>query len=181
MSSVWISADPDAGLISNHGREMIVIELRPFTPKDSSDIVALWERARWDAQPWLEERMGYTHRDNVNFFENVLIPNNNVWVASSDGATAGFLAMHEDEINFLYVDPPFQRGGVGSALLNQARELSPSGLSLYTHQRNERARRFYEKSEFTIAAFGVSPAPESEPDVRYDWQPAPAAADSGAS
>jgi ribosomal protein S18 acetylase RimI-like enzyme len=59
--------------------------------------------------------------------------------------------------------------GVGTALLLQARELSPRELRLFTFQRNEAARAFYDKHGFTVVALGVSPAPELEPDVEYRW------------
>jgi hypothetical protein len=35
----------------------------------------------------------------------------------------------------------------------------------------ERARSFYERRGFRAVQFGVSPPPESEPDVRYAWDP----------
>ena len=82
------------------------------------------------------------------------------------------LALHDGFVAHLYVDPPAQRSGVGSALLAYAKRLSPERLSLYTHQRNLRARAFYERHGFRPVTFGVSPAPECEPDVRYAWDPA---------
>ena len=62
-----------------------------------------------------------------------------------------------------------QRQGVGTALLRQARACSPAELRLFTFQRNDKARAFYEKHGFTVVALGVSPAPELEPDVEYRW------------
>ena len=67
------------------------------------------------------------------------------------------------------MDPRCQRRGVGTALLERAKELAPEGLTLFTHQRNERARAFYERRGFRAVQFGVSPPPESEPDVKYAW------------
>jgi ribosomal protein S18 acetylase RimI-like enzyme len=91
----------------------------------------------------------------------------------------GLLALADGEIDQLHVAPEFQDQGVGSALLAKARDLSPERLGLFTHQRNERARRFYEKRGFVAVRFGMSPAPENEPDIRYEWrheqQPSPAA------
>jgi ribosomal protein S18 acetylase RimI-like enzyme len=53
----------------------------------------------------------------------------------------------------------------------KAQELSPDGLELHTHQENTKARRFYEKHGFEVVRFGVSPPPESAPDVEYHWRP----------
>jgi hypothetical protein len=63
------------------------------------------------------------------------------------------------------------RDDVGTARIERARSLSPGGLTLFTHQRNARARAFYEKCGFRVVRFGVSPQPESEPDVAYGWEP----------
>jgi GNAT superfamily N-acetyltransferase len=65
--------------------------------------------------------------------------------------------------------PDFQRRGVGRALLDHARGLSPEHLWLYTFQVNAIGRVFYEQNGFVALRFGVSPAPESEPDVEYHW------------
>jgi ribosomal protein S18 acetylase RimI-like enzyme len=42
-------------------------------------------------------------------------------------------------------------------------------LRLFTFQRNDKARAFYQKHGFRVVALGVSPAPELEPDVEYRW------------
>jgi len=55
-------------------------------------------------------------------------------------------------------------------LLDLARSQSPEHVWLYTLQINLNARAFYEKNGFLPEAFGVSPAPENEPDVQYHWR-----------
>jgi hypothetical protein len=55
--------------------------------------------------------------------------------------------------------------------MRKARELSPRGLRLFTHQANAKARAFYEKEGFRVVRFGTSPPPESAPDVEYAWAP----------
>jgi ribosomal protein S18 acetylase RimI-like enzyme len=83
----------------------------------------------------------------------------------------GLIVLEAPWIRQFAVFPEFQRRGVGSALLAKARECSPRELRLFTFQRNATARAFYEKHGFTVVAFGVSPAPELEPDVEYRWIP----------
>jgi hypothetical protein len=45
-------------------------------------------------------------------------------------------------------------------------------LWLYTFSANAGGRLCYEKNGFVPVRFGVSPAPESEPDVEHHWRPA---------
>jgi len=145
--------------------------LRPLQPAEIEVVCALWRRSRTDAQPWLEERMGHTPQDDLEFFSGHIALENRIWVAVDEAAVVGFLAIHDGHVNYLYVDPPAQNRGIGTLLLDKARALSPNGLTLFTHQRNAKARAFYERRGFRAVAFGVSPAPESEPDVKYEWRP----------
>ena len=144
-------------------------------PEELEQTVAVWERARWQSLPWLEERMGYSHEQNLDFFRDRVAAENEVWLAVRDEVIVGLLAVQPGRLDRLYVEPSRQHQGIGTALLDQARSLLPGGFELYTHQRNRRARAFYERRGLRAVAFGVSPAPESEPDVRYAWVPEPRA------
>ena len=44
------------------------VKIREIGPGDVEQTVAVWERSRWDAQAYVEERMGYTHEQNLGFF-----------------------------------------------------------------------------------------------------------------
>jgi GNAT superfamily N-acetyltransferase len=143
-----------------------------MTAGDLEEVVAVWERSRWDAQPWLEERMGHSHEENLRHFRDVIAREAEVWLAIDASGIVGLLALANDRIDQLFVEPRRQGLGVGSALLDKAKELAPAGLTLFSHQRNERARAFYERRGFRASRFGTSPAPESEPDVEYAWRPA---------
>lgn len=146
------------------------MEIRRLRPEDLEAVVRAWRKSRDDSQPWLEARMGHTHEDDLRFFGGTIAIENDVWVAV-EREIAGFLAIAGERLGWLYVDPASQRRGIGTALLDKAKALSPEGLTLFTHQRNERARAFYERRGFRAVKFGVSPPPESEPDLRYRWEP----------
>lgn len=113
--------------------------------------------------------MGYSPAQDLEFFRDTLLATCEVWVVGEGDTPAGLLAIADSQIEQLYVDPSAQRKGYGSALLAHAKERSHGRLTLYTHQRNDRARRFYEGRGFRVVAFGISGPPESEPDVFYEW------------
>lgn len=150
----------------------MALEIAEMTPSQVLEAVDVWVRSRWDAEPWIEERMAYTDEQNVSFFRDVICENNQVWLALDEREVVGVIAFNGDEVDQLHVAPGRQREGIGSALLGKAKTLSSGHLTLYTHQRNERARSFYEKSGFIAVKFGVSPEPEREPDVHYEWSSA---------
>lgn len=107
--------------------------------------------------------------DDRAFFETTLIKDCEIWIAWRSDRLAGFLALDGGSISQLYIDPLEQRKGIGTLLIDFAKRRSPTRLELHTHQANTGARAFYERNGFRSTGFGVSPPPESEPDVRYEW------------
>jgi len=131
----------------------------------------VWRRARLEALADFQARKGHTAEEDRAYFRRVILVENEVWVAEVDGRAVGLIARAGDLIDQLYVAPEHQRQGVGQALLAHAKRLSPSGLRLHTFRSNDAARAFYERAGFVPVTFGISPAPESEPDVEYRWSP----------
>jgi ribosomal protein S18 acetylase RimI-like enzyme len=144
--------------------------IREYREDDFDAVTRLWREARELAFPDFQRRKGHTFEEDCAYFRNVIAQNNDVWVAEVDGRVAGFIAIAGDFVDQLYVHPDFQRQGIGRQLLDHARELSPEHVWLYTLQVNANGRAFYEKNGFVAVRFGVSPAPESEPDVEYHWR-----------
>ena len=70
-------------------------------------------------------------------------------VFDQDGRVAGFALVQGNELRAIYVDPPAQGAGVGSALLDAAVEaLRANGHAeafLWTFEANGLARAFYER------------------------------------
>jgi GNAT superfamily N-acetyltransferase len=76
------------------------------------------------------------------------------------------------KLMYLYLDVGWTGRGIGSRLLDHAKERMPGGFSLWTFQANDRARRFYERHGLRAAEFGDgSGNEEGVADVRYEWQP----------
>jgi len=122
----------------------------------------------------MEARVGRTAEDDLGFFRGTILVELECWVAveETDGVerVVGFLALEQETLENLYVDPDRQRRGVGKALLDHAKALRPNGFTLFTFQANTGARRFYEREGLEAIEFGVAPPPENEPDVRYAWR-----------
>mgnify|MGYP002713104528 CR=1 FL=1 len=145
------------------------MKIRPYTPTDFDAVTTLWRRARELAFPEFQRTKGHTFEEDRAYFQNNILEENSVYVADMDGIAVAFMAIKDDFIDQLYVAPTHQRQGIGKALLEFARTFSPERLWLYTFQINTNGRAFYEKNGFIATKFGVSPPPESEPDVLYEW------------
>lgn len=105
----------------------------------------------------------------LGFFAGVLFPENEVWVADEEGEPVGYVAFHPGWIEHLYILPERQGRGIGPALLAKALE-DGTARSLWTFQKNTRARRFYETRGWRLVELTDGAGNrEKEPDARYEW------------
>ena len=144
--------------------------IRDYQATDFDAVTILWRISREKSLPEFQLEKGHFFYEDRNYFQNYVLKNNKVWVVELANRPVGFIAMNKDFVDQLYIDPDYQRRGIGKILLDFAREQSPDHLWLYTLQVNVNARAFYEKNGFVAEKFGVSPPPESEPDVEYHWR-----------
>jgi putative acetyltransferase len=101
-----------------------------------------------------------------------------VWVAEEDGRLVGFLGIEASRtlggapvLEKLYVEPADQNRGIGSALLDKAKELRPEELYLWVFQKNP-ARKLYERHGFRLVKLtDGADNMEREPDALYLWNP----------
>ena len=133
-------------------------------------VTILWRIAREKSLPEFQREKGHFFYEDRDYFRDHILVNNQVWVVVANNDPVAFMAINKDFIDHLYIHPDHQRRGMGKALLDFARRLSPDHLWLYTLQINLNARAFYEKNGFVAEKFGFSPPPENEPDVEYHWR-----------
>jgi GNAT superfamily N-acetyltransferase len=114
----------------------------------------------------------HTDEETFWFIANIVLRDQDVLVAETDGEISGFIAMHEDMVEHLYVRPDLLRRGVGSVLLEQAKQRLPSGFRLWVFQENLPARAFYERHGLhVIEETDGSRNEERTPDALYEWTP----------
>jgi GNAT superfamily N-acetyltransferase len=101
-----------------------------------------------------------------------LLARNEAWVAEEDGRAVGFAVLADDALLQIHVEAGRQNRGIGSALFRHATERRPRGFTMWTFQRNEGARRFYERHGARVAQLTDGAGnEEGEPDVQYEWRP----------
>jgi len=146
--------------------------IREYQSEDFDALTILWRVARERSLPEFQREKGHFFYEDRAYFSDQILKKNQVWVVEKERHPIAFMAMENDFIDQLYIHPDHWRQGIGKALLGFARERSPEHLWLYTLQVNVNAQEFYEKNGFVAEKLGVSPPPESEPDVEYHWRPA---------
>ena len=145
--------------------------IRPFQPADEAAVVSLWHKAGLAAYTYLPTWQAMTIETAQYVFHNIIQSRCKIWVGTLDEKVVAYLALNGSYLDRLYVDPTEWHKGWGRRLVELAKELSPQGLELHTHQANVAARALYERHGFRAVKFGVSPPPESAPDVEYHWRP----------
>lgn len=107
--------------------------------------------------------------EQKDYLLSEVIPNNSVRVALMDQELVGFVAATSQSVAQLYVHAEYQGLGIGSHLLEWAKQNSIGSLWLYTFERNQRARRFYESKGFRVIERGFEEQWQLN-DLKLEWK-----------
>jgi ribosomal protein S18 acetylase RimI-like enzyme len=123
--------------------------LRPATLADVDAIAGVWHRG------WRDGHLGHVpeallpHRGRAAFERRVPPRVPGTTVATLDGEIVGFVTVHEDEVEQLYVAEEARGRGIADALLRHAERIIAGRFEsawLAVVSGNARARRFYERN-----------------------------------
>lgn len=146
------------------------MRVRRARAEEAGEIAGLWLRSRAASVPEIPPPV-HTEDEVRMWFEHVVLPNREVWVAEDGEAVVGVLVLEDAWIDQLYVEPGHTGRGIGGRLMVVAKRQRPSGLRLWTFEANDRAQRFYERHGFVATGSTAGDNEEGAPDVRYEWSP----------
>ena len=147
-----------------------LVQVRRARAEEACVIAGVWLRSRAASVP--EVPLPVHTEDEVRaWFQEVVLPEREVWVADDGGAVVAVLVLDDDWINQLYVEPGHTGCGIGGQLMAVAKRQRPSALRLWAFEANVRARRFYERHGFVATGSTAGDNEEGAPDVRYEWSP----------
>jgi GNAT superfamily N-acetyltransferase len=151
------------------------IRIREAKPDDYAGVAemhyAVWRRS-WTGilSPPVLDILGPAKRWVAEIYPQSLSRRGwGMWIVESGGQAIGVTIFGPDSadpdhllIDALYVDEESQRHGIGGRLLDEVVTSHPAGdIVLWCAEKNDKARRFYEKKDFRI-------------DGRtLDWEPLP--------
>ena len=141
--------------------------IRRGLPGDADSIGHIFVRAR-DAMTYLPP-IKDEDRPKLGGW---IIARHEVWVIEEQSRVMGFAGLSPGWLDHLYMHPDSQRRGLGSSLLQYVKNLQPHGIRLWVFQKNDSARRFYERHDFRLERLtDGSSNMEREPDALYFWLP----------
>ena len=130
--------------------------LRPYSASDEDAAIDLWFRTWTKAYPSIDftQRLeGWRAR-----WRDELVPAAQIVVAEQTGTMIGFVTIDAaGYLDQLVVDPAAWGSHLGTALVAEAKAMSPSGITLLVNTDNARAIRFYERNGFVHTHDDVNP------------------------
>jgi len=144
--------------------------LRPYAPADEDAAVELWRRTWQLAYPQIDfaARLEWWRQR----WRDELVPVATITVADAQGDIVGFVTVdpRSFDLDQIVVAPEAWGMGIASALLAQAKHISPAGLDLHVNTDNARAIRFYEKHGFVISGEAINWR-SGAPVHKMSWRP----------
>jgi putative acetyltransferase len=142
--------------------------LRAYRAEDEDAAIALWQQTWQQAYPsidfaaraaWWRER-----------WRNELVPHAAIIVAEQAGVLIGFVTIDATGyLDQLVVSPAQWGSKLADTLIDEAKHLSPDGVTLLVNKDNARAIRFYERNGFVHAGEDVNPT-SGRPVLRMAWK-----------
>ena len=130
--------------------------LRPYRAEDEDAAIELWRLTWQQAYPsidftarvaWWRER-----------WRNELVANAAIIVAEQADALVGFVTIDgTGYLDQLVVSPDHWGSPLATSLVDEAKRLSPDGVTLLVNKDNTRAIRFYARNGFVHAGEDVNP------------------------
>ncbi|HWS39624.1 MAG TPA: GNAT family N-acetyltransferase [Actinoplanes sp.] len=144
------------------------VTIRRAVPEDAHAVADVLIHSRAGAKDAIPPGIHPDHEVR-EWVRTVVIPARETWLALGPAPLA-VLVLDDGWIDQLYVRPEATGQGIGSRLVDFAKDRRPAGLQLWTFQSNTGAQRFYQRHGFTVAeTTDGSRNEEKSPDLRYIW------------
>ncbi|MGB3865194.1 MAG: GNAT family N-acetyltransferase [Xanthobacteraceae bacterium] len=143
--------------------------LRPYRADDEDAAIELWRRSWQQAYPSIDfaARVAWWRAR----WRDELVPAVRIVIAEQAGAMLGFVTIDATGYLDQIVVAPEQWGSkLATALVDEAKRLSPDGVTLLVNKDNARAIRFYQRNGFIDAGEDVNPT-SGRPVLRMAWKP----------
>jgi putative acetyltransferase len=143
--------------------------LRFYRAEDEAAAITLWQHTWQRAYPSIDfaARLAWWRER----WRNELVPKAAIVVAEQAGVLTGFVTIDASGyLDQLVVHPNHWGSPLGTALVDEAKRLSPAGVALLVNEDNARAIRFYERNGFVRAGEDVNPT-SGRPVLKMAWKP----------
>jgi putative acetyltransferase len=146
------------------------VTLRSYVTSDEDAAITLWHRTWQVTYPDIDfaARVEWW-RDR---WRTELVPKTKIVVAESDGKIVGFVTINQRNgyLDQIVVALEALGTSTGALLLDEAKRLSPKGVTLKVNSDNARAIAFYRKHGFVRTGGEINPV-SGRPIDCLEWRP----------
>lgn len=119
--------------------------IRRLEKDDLEAVMRIWKSENIKAHSFISKEYW---ENNYNYVKENL-PNAEIYVYSLKEDIMGFIGLNKNYIEGLFVDTSNQCNGIGTSLLNKAKE-NRNNLTLNVYKKNLNAINFYKKNGFVV-------------------------------
>lgn len=119
--------------------------IRRLEKDDLEAVMRIWKSENIKAHSFISKEYW---ENNYNYVKENL-PNAEIYVYSLKEDIMGFIGLNKNYIEGLFVDTSNQYNGIGTSLLNKAKE-NRNNLTLNVYKKNLNAINFYKKNGFVV-------------------------------
>ncbi|MBA5706122.1 N-acetyltransferase [Pseudomonas fulva] len=124
--------------------------LRPYVLPDTDAVLQIWLDASVQAHHFVPRAFW---EGQLEAMRTVYLPASETFVFEQHATVEGFISLLGETVAALFVAPASQGMGIGSRLLDYAKQRS-ARLELKVYSANQSAVAFYQRSGFSIVAHG---------------------------
>ncbi len=155
------------------------ITITPFRKEQGPVLVKLWRQSFAQAMGIEEDTREEVVNEHLAYLQTYNPKIISVALDKHQNKVVGFMAKEETTIKDLFVHVDYQRKGLGSRFIHQAKE-EETLLTLSTFQLNKGAQKFYEFHGFVMTRRGFASLEgnawasnqEELADISYEWKSA---------
>ncbi|UYW01908.1 GNAT family N-acetyltransferase [Flavobacterium agricola] len=123
-----------------------MITIQTASSNNYEQLAEIWFKASIIAHNFIAQSYW---QQNILAMQTQYLPNAEVYVAIANKQPVGFIALKNNCLVAIFIDPNFQGKGIGTQLLHYAKQLK-SELTLQVYQKNKQAVQFYLQQGFII-------------------------------
>lgn|SRR5690554_1361962 len=140
------------------------ISIRKATEKDIDELVEIWYKSSVIAHDFIPEDYWQKNKEEM---KTKYLPDSEIYLSSVKNMLIGFIALVDDYLAAIFVLPELQGKGIGSLLLEQAKN-HRNKLCLNVYKRNINSVEFYKSKGFSIVSESIDEA-TGEDEFLMEW------------
>lgn len=125
---------------------MIKFNIREYNEKDYKEICRIHDLSRKEELTIGNAEKYFTPLKSAPYKNDLF--SCKIYVANCGDKILGFIAVHPQELDYIYVDPNYQRNGIEFALAKTALKQMHRPISLDVFAENTKAKKLYKKLGF---------------------------------